>query len=150
MGNRITLPCSNGFTLHTDGENIIIATKKTEEVVPISRIQSFSLKEPGLAYGKIVFTTAQAATTGVNVGFGISAALGAEKTFFFSKGELGTAKQFRDAVMNYDKSASQPNAAPTGTVVSVVEEIRGLKALLDEGILTQEEFEAKKKQLLGI
>lgn len=150
MGNRITLPCSNGFTLHTDGENIIIATKKTEEVVPISRIQSFSLKEPGLAYGKIVFTTAQTTTTGVNVGFGISAALGAEKTFFFSKGELGTAKQFRDAVMNYDKSASQPNTAPTGTVVSVVEEIRGLKALLDEGILTQEEFEAKKKQLLGI
>ena len=81
MPEKITLPCSNGFTLHTDGENIVIATKKSEEVVPISRIQSFSLKEPGLAYGKIVFTTAQAATTGINVGFGISAALGAEKTF---------------------------------------------------------------------
>lgn len=150
MPEKITLPCSNGFTLHTDGENIVIATKKSEEVVPISRIQSFSLKEPGLAYGKIVFTTAQAATTGINVGFGISAALGAEKTFFYSKGDLETAKQFRDAVMNYGKSASQPNQPQAGTVVSVVEEIRGLKALLDEEILTQEEFEAKKKQLLGI
>ena len=150
MPEKITLPCSNGFTLHTDGENIVIATKKSEEVVPISRIQSFSLKEPGLAYGKIVFTTAQAATTGINVGFGISAALGAEKTFFYSKGDLETAKQFRDAVMNYGKSVSQPNPPQAGTVVSVVEEIRGLKALLDEGILTQEEFEAKKKQLLGI
>lgn len=150
MPEKITLPCSNGFTLHTDGENIVIATKKSEEVVPISRIQSFSLKEPGLAYGKIVFTTAQAATTGINVGFGISAALGAEKTFFYSKGDSETAKQFRDAVMNYGKSASQPNPPQAGTVVSVVEEIRGLKALLDEGILTQEEFEAKKKQLLGI
>ena len=97
-----------------------------------------------------MFTTAQAATTGINVGFGISAALGAEKTFFYSKGDLETAKQFRDAVMNYGKSASQPNPPQAGTVVSVVEEIRGLKALLDEGILTQEEFEAKKKQLLGI
>ena len=142
MDGRITLPCSNGFTLHTDGENIIIATKKTEEIIPISRVQSFSLKEPGLAYGKIVFTTAQAATTGVNIGFGISAALGAEKTFFYSKGALGTAKQFRDVVMDYEKRAGAP--------VSAVEEIRGLKALLDEGILTQEEFEAKKKQLLGI
>lgn len=150
MPEKITLPCSNGFTLHTDGENIVIATKKSEEVVPISRIQSFSLKEPGLAYGKIVFTTAQAATTGINVGFGISAALGAEKTFFYSKGDSETAKQFRDAVMNYGKSVSQPNPPQAGTVVSVVEEIRGLKALLDEGILTQEEFEAKKKQLLGI
>lgn len=150
MINRITLPCSNGFTLHTDGENIIITTKKAEEVIPISRIQSFTLKEPGLAYGKIVFTTAQAATTGINIGFGISAALGAEKTFFYSKGDLETAKQFRDIVTNYNKSTNQPDPAPVGTVVSVVEEIRGLKTLLDEGILTQEEFEAKKKQLLGI
>lgn len=150
MDSRITLPCSNGFTLHTDGENIIIATKKTEEIIPISRVQSFSLKEPGLAYGKIVFTTAQAATTGVNIGFGISAALGAEKTFFYSKGALGTAKQVRDVVMDYEKRASQPTPAPAGAPVSAVEEIRGLKALLDEGILTQEEFEAKKKQLLGI
>lgn len=150
MINRITLPCSNGFTLHTDGENIIITTKKAEEVIPISRIQSFTLKEPGLAYGKIVFTTAQAATTSINIGFGISAALGAEKTFFYSKGDLETAKQFRDIVTNYDKSTNQPDPAPVGTVISVVEEIRGLKTLLDEGILTQEEFEAKKKQLLGI
>lgn len=150
MGSKITLPCSNGFTLHTDGENIIIATKKTEEIVPISRVQSFSLKEPGLAYGKIIFTTAQAATTGVNIGFGISAALGAEKTFFYSKGALDTAKQFRDAVMNYGKRTEQSDPPPAGTSASVVEEIRGLKALLDEGILTQEEFEAKKKQLLGI
>ena len=117
MDSRITLPCSNGFTLHTDGENIIIATKKTEEIIPISRVQSFSLKEPGLAYGKIVFTTAQAATTGVNIGFGISAALGAEKTFFYSKGALGTAKQFRDVVMDYEKRASQPTPAPAGCLL---------------------------------
>ena len=39
---------------------------------------------------------------------------------------------------------------PEGKVVSVVEEIRGLKGLLDDGILTQEEFDAKKRQLLGI
>nr|DAU00696.1 MAG TPA: Short C-terminal domain [Caudoviricetes sp.] len=32
----------------------------------------------------------------------------------------------------------------------VVDEIRGLKQLLDEGILTEEKFTAKKKQLLGI
>ena len=39
---------------------------------------------------------------------------------------------------------------PNIKVVSVVDEIRGLKQLLDEGILTEEEFAAKKKQLLGI
>lgn len=150
MTDRITLPCSNGFTLHTDGENIIIAQKKAEEVIPISVIQSFSLKEPGVMYGKIVFVTAQTATVGVNIGLGLSAALGAEKTFFYFKRDFELAKQFRNTVVNYNKSASQSDPAPTGVVVSVVEEIRGLKTLLDDGILTQEEFEAKKRQLLGI
>ena len=33
---------------------------------------------------------------------------------------------------------------------SVASEIRQLKGLLDEGLITEAEFEAKKKQLLGI
>lgn len=33
---------------------------------------------------------------------------------------------------------------------SVADEIRSYKSLLDEGIITQEEFDAKKKQLLGL
>ena len=32
----------------------------------------------------------------------------------------------------------------------VADKIRELKDLLDDGILTQDEFDAKKKQLLGI
>jgi len=43
-------------------------------------------------------------------------------------------------------------ASPTvvATSNSVADEIKKFKALLDEGILTQEEFDAKKKQLLGL
>lgn len=37
-------------------------------------------------------------------------------------------------------------AAETDTVV----QLRQLKALVDEGILTDDEFQAKKKQLLGL
>lgn len=33
---------------------------------------------------------------------------------------------------------------------SVADQIRDLKSLLDEGLLTQEEFDAKKKQILGL
>lgn len=36
------------------------------------------------------------------------------------------------------------------TVVSVAEELWKLKKLMDSGVLTKEEFEAKKKQLLGL
>lgn len=146
----ITLKCSNGFTLFIKGPNLVVATKKTEEAFPISKIQSFALKEPrALSPGSITFRTAQAATAGINLGLGIGASLGAEKNFFYSKNDLDAALTLRDYVLGYE---ARQAAAPTqnGKVVSVVEEIRGLKGLLDEGILTQEEFDAKKKQLLGI
>lgn len=38
----------------------------------------------------------------------------------------------------------------SSTAASVADELREYKKLLDEGIITQEEFDAKKKQLLGI
>lgn len=144
---EVTLRCSNGFTLHTRGPNLVVEAKRTEEFFPIAKIQSFALKEPrGLGMGKITFHTAQAASAGVGLGLGVSAAIGAEKVFFFSKADLAIAIQIRDYISSYDVE----KAAPEGKVVSVVEEIRRLKELLDDGILTSEEFDAKKRQLLGL
>lgn len=39
---------------------------------------------------------------------------------------------------------------PAAPATSSVDEIKRYKELLDTGILTQEEFDAKKKQLLGL
>lgn len=152
MGNTgtptITLKCMNGFTLHIKGANLIVKTNRKEDTYPISKIQSFSLKEPrAITPGAITFRTAQAASSGVSLGLGISAALGAEQNFFFMKSELNTAIQVRDYISNF---GAEKATVPEGKVVSVVEEIRGLKGLLDDGILTQEEFDAKKRRLLGI
>ena len=44
----------------------------------------------------------------------------------------------------------KPDAKSTSTNVNYVEEIKALKDLLDIGAITQEEFEAKKKQLLEL
>lgn len=44
---------------------------------------------------------------------------------------------------------SQPNNSNSGTV-SATDEIKKFKDLLDMGAITQEEFDAKKKQLLGL
>lgn len=41
------------------------------------------------------------------------------------------------------------NLQPTGSTKSKVEQLRELKGLLDEGILTQEEFNTEKKKILG-
>ena len=48
-----------------------------------------------------------------------------------------------------DEVESEP-LQPNNPTDSVVDEIRKFKSLLDDGIITQEEFDAKKKELLGL
>ena len=45
---------------------------------------------------------------------------------------------------------NEPQIESTGNQTSVTDEIRKFKELLDEGIITQEDFDAKKKELLGL
>lgn len=51
-----------------------------------------------------------------------------------------------DAITHENKETNDEEK----TVVSVADEIRKFKGLLDDGIITQEEFDAKKKQLLNL
>lgn len=53
------------------------------------------------------------------------------------------------AELNGEEEQSAPAAQPAAAK-SVADEIRALAQLRDEGILTEEEFTAKKQQLLGI
>ncbi len=48
------------------------------------------------------------------------------------------------------KEGESANAPSTTSSDSSVEELKKLKELLDMGVITQEEFDAKKKQLLGL
>lgn len=54
-------------------------------------------------------------------------------------------KAFEDYKINSDKPAE-----PNPSTLSSMDEIKKLKELLDIGAVTQEEFDAKKKQLLGL
>jgi hypothetical protein len=61
--------------------------------------------------------------------------------------------QNRDEVYNALSkllSDSQNNSAKTIASTIFADELRKYKELLDEGVITQEEFDAKKKQLLGL
>lgn len=48
------------------------------------------------------------------------------------------------------KNDAAPVAAPAQAPISAADEIKKFKGLLDIGAITQEEFDAKKKQLLGL
>ena len=61
-------------------------------------------------------------------------------------------EDIRKAMNNYQAAASEADTAPTTIVnaLSPAEELKKFKELLDMGIITQAEFDAKKKQLLGL
>lgn len=76
--------------------------------------------------------------------------------------EINTLTKSFDILVNYKRDIVQRvqqvfeaasknfRAVPAGSCGSAADEILKFKGLLDSGIITAEEFEAKKKQLLGI
>ena len=73
-------------------------------------------------------------------------------TVYFYPGSNDEALEFKNLVEKSAKEYRQKSKTNGATViqqVSVADEIRKMKELLDSGIITKEEFDAKKKQLLG-
>ena len=68
------------------------------------------------------------------------------------KKAIGTAQEILSVfqIMLNENQAAQQNQEGTVQQVSAADEIRKYKELMDEGIITEAEFEAKKRQLLGI
>jgi predicted Zn-dependent peptidase len=67
-------------------------------------------------------------------------------------GELGIESMEMDE-QDYAALDAEPDAAPAGAPAaetSYLEELEQLAALRDQGIISDEEFEAKKGQLLGL
>ena len=58
---------------------------------------------------------------------------------------LGAGLAFGNTIAQKVQDVSTPNNQPKGKV----EQLRELKGLLDDGILTQEEFDTEKKRILG-
>ncbi len=72
----------------------------------------------------------------------------------YNANPYGTAAPFQGNAGGYQRAGqAAPQAAPSaqaGAAADPTAELRKYKGLLDEGIITQEEFDAKKRQLLGI
>lgn len=69
-------------------------------------------------------------------------------TFQGAKVELDSWSNLLDRIINDNKS--QDEIGSTNTSVSNADEIRKYKELLDDGIITQEEFDKKKLELLNL
>ena len=79
---------------------------------------------------------------------------GALRTFTVDTQKIDlTLAEIRRLIPNKDEAVvrieAQKNTG-TETVTSSADELKKYKELLDSGVITQEEFDAKKKQLLGL
>lgn len=81
-----------------------------------------------------------------------------ENSFIFSA-TFGTAKYKQlqkdmpgiyEDIRNRVNEAKNAQNTPVTAALSPAEELKKFKELLDSGVITQEEFDAKKKQLLGL
>lgn len=74
-----------------------------------------------------------------------------ENSFVFSKNKVSN-EEVEKAVAYIKEGIKKAKAGAGATVVqaSPAEELKKFKELLDMGVISQEEFDAKKKQILGI
>ena len=116
--------------------NQLLGLNSTKSI-NISQVTSVSLLEPdGILKGYIIFSLAG------------QAAEAYENKILFLENELENAREVKNYIENL---ISNPKVATSQTdQVNTTNEIRKYKELLDDGIITQEEFDAKKSQLLGI
>ena len=132
---------------------VYIDRSEATHVIPIANIQKVSIGPPRFYHnGCLTIATAQ---THNNGGFTTIPAGNSFVTiplysnpdltlFFLSTDELPYAENIQKYILDF-----QANAA-SGAAPCELDQIAKLKDLLDAGAITEEEFEAKKKQLLGL
>lgn len=118
------------------------------KTIPMSAIQSVQFKPGGaMTNGFIQF----AVMGGRESQGGLLAATRDENTVVLRMGEQTVkGEEIRDYVEKRILELAKPQAAVIMQQTSAADEIIKFKNLLDMGVITQEEFDAKKKQLLGL
>ncbi|MBA1434855.1 hypothetical protein EQ827_06295 [Lactobacillus bombi] len=130
-GNTVLMVLTNTRILFID-KGLIYGIKSTE--IPLNMINSVSYST-GMLLGSITITNG-AVTTGVKDVSKQTAPIMVDRI----KTEMANFQQYNN--QRYNQQPMQNN--------DVAEQLRQYKSLLDEGLITEAEFNAKKQQLLGL
>lgn len=115
--------------------------------IKIVDLTSVQYREPaGMTVGFIQF----AFPGSVESKGGISKAINDENTIPVQPTDASLAHEIVDYIERRRDELRQGSTAIPVQALSPADEIKKYKGLLDEGIITQEEFDVKKKQLLGL
>ena len=143
----------DGANLEVHEDKVVIKPKglmsavtiKSEKSLPFSSITSINLKEPGF----IVQGILELSSGGENTNLAGKLFAGAfDNTFVFSKSVAGEVIKAKAYIENKIQEMKSQSSNVTIQQVSAADELRKFKQLLDDGIITQVEFDEKKKQLL--
>lgn len=126
----------------------MLSTKR-EKVIPVTNTSGVEVKKPGAVfcgYIQIQIAGQQSSVSTYTMSGGTVDVLKDENAVVFVGDEnYKTALEMQRHILNYNP-AQQGAAAP----LSDADELLKFKKLLDDGVISQEEFAAKKKQILGL
>ena len=123
--------------------NILTQGVQGEKVIPLASISAVQFKSAGWMAGYIQFTI----KGGIERPGGIMEATKDENAVLFEKKQQPAFEDLRKIV---ETAMSRPAASQGTRSSSESEELERLANLVERGFLTREEFEMKKRALLGI
>lgn len=120
-----------------------------DKEIRIDQITAIQVKKPGLTRGfiRLAFTGGQESKRG-----GAYAAVYDENAVLFKMSQTGAFMRAKQLIEHYQGLYRQQMAVPVPAhpAPSAADELAKLAALKDRGVLTQAEFDAKKRQILGL
>lgn len=135
------------------GETLV--NKGRRKIIPIANVSGVEIKEPGPLVAGYIQIQIAGQTSGNSTfkftGGAYDAALDENAVLFDSDECFKIAEEIQHYIITLQSKT--PGGAPTTQTaqpLSGADEILKYKQLMDAGIITAEEFEAKKKQLLGL
>lgn len=135
------------ITAKKNAMNLLITNRffNGEKKYYYADLTTVQFREPGgITDGYIEFEY-PGSRSGANGG-----AYSSENTFQFASTHTAQMREVYTFIDNRIREIKNAQRAPAAPAVSSMDELKKLKELLDMGAITQEEFDTKKKQLLGL
>jgi len=120
--------------------------RRGEKTIPFSQVVAVSIKKPSFASGGYIFFQTIGSRGSSRFNSVVDIATDENAIFFGGKENFTLAAEIKQSIEQILSSAP----VGSGSASDYTEELKSLKALADEGVITQEEFEEKKHKLLGI
>lgn len=137
----------DSLTLEGSALHLVWAGKQT--VIPLSQVISFEIKEPKGKFHPGMITVRLGGSSDSVVRLTSILSVGGSNNIEFPHAYeyAVAAHQMQQAIADYSAGGSTQQSSEQH---SDLDDLRKLKGLLDDGIITREEFNAKKRQILGL